>query len=97
MISASEARQRINKEAAINECKRRIEANIMQAIEAGRNRTCLCHTSCYLKEDGTVGGYGDRHVDCEYEIKQWLKSLGYRIEPTGCIGGVWQRTEDICW
>ena len=97
MINANEARKRINKEAALNECMRRTEANIMEAIEKGRNKTCLCHTSCYLKEDGTVGGYGDRYVDCEYEIKSWLKGLGYRIDPTGYIGGVWQRTEDICW
>ena len=56
-------------------------------------------SSCsYLKEDGTIGNYLDgRCVDCEYEIKAWLRDLGYRIEPTGYIGGVWQRTEDICW
>ncbi len=97
MISASEARKMINKEVAIEECKRRTEANIMRAIEAGRNKTCLSNTSCYLKEDGTIGTSKDRYVNCEHEIKDWLRSLGYRIEPTGYIGGVLQRTEDICW
>ena len=97
MINANEARKMINKEVAINECKRITEASIMRAIEAGRNRTCLTSTTCYLKEDGTIGSYGDRRIDCEYEIKSWLKDLGYRIEPTGYISGVWQRTKDICW
>lgn len=97
MINANEARQMINKDVAINECKRRIEANIRSAIERGQNKTCFTNTGCYLKEDGTIGGCGDRYVDCEYEIKIWLKDLGYRIEPTGYIGGVWQRTKDICW
>ena len=98
MINANEARKMINKEVAINECKRRIEESIMRAIEAGRDKTCLIDTSCYLKEDGTIGSYSDgRRIDCEYEIKIWLRELGYRIEPTGYIGGVLQRTKDICW
>jgi len=99
MISATEARQMINKEVAINECKRRTEAAIMRAVENGRDKTCLEETGCYLKEDGTVGtcSRDGRYIDCKHEIKAWLKDLGYRIEPTGYIGGVLQRTEDICW
>ena len=98
MMTANEARQKINKDAAINECKRRTEAAIMRAVENGRDKTCLAETGCYLKEDGTVGTSSDgRYIDCKYELKAWLIDLGYRIEPTGYIGGVLQRTEDICW
>lgn len=97
MITASEARKLMYKEVAIKECKHRTEEKIKGAINRGMSRTCLSTTSCYLKEDGTIGGCGDRYVDCTYEIKEWLKSLGYRIEPTGYSGGVWQKTEDICW
>jgi len=97
MINANEARQMIHKEVAIEECKRRTEEKIKGAISRGMSSTCLTTTYCYLKEDGTIGGCNDRYVDCTYEIKQWLKSLGYRIQPTGYCGGVWQDSEDICW
>ena len=99
MINANEARQKMNKDVALNWCKEQVEKSILRAIENGRNKTCLCDTTCYMNEDGTVGSYStsNRRIDCEYEIKNWLRDLGYRIEPTGYIGGVWQRTEDICW
>ena len=98
MISASEARQLMIKDVAINECKKRTEKSILEAIKNGYNRVCLHYTTCYIKDDGTVSNdYKGKRIDCEYEIKSWLKDLGYRIEPTGYIGGVWQRTEHICW
>ena len=97
MINANEARRQMKKDIAVDICKKRTEKNIRDAIANGRNRTCLSNTYCYLKEDGTAGTVYDRYVDCTHEIKEWLRSLGYRIEPTGYIGGVWQRTEDIVW
>lgn len=97
MLTANEARNLIHKDVAIEECKRRTEERIRETIKRGRNSCCLVDTGCYLKEDGTIGNSGDRYVDCESEIKSWLISLGYRIEPTGYSGGVWQLTEDIHW
>lgn len=97
MIDANEARRLVNKDEAVKICKEKTERDIRHAVEQGYNRTCLSHTHCYLKEDGTEGTIYDRRIDCEYEIKRWLESLGYRIEPTGYVGGVWQRTEDIVW
>ena len=41
MISASEARKLMYKEAAIEECKRRTEEKIKGAINRGMSRTCL--------------------------------------------------------
>lgn len=35
-------------------------------------------------------------VDYEY-FRALYEANGYRIVPTGYIGGVWQLTEDICW
>lgn len=31
------------------------------------------------------------------EVRAIFERAGYKIKPTGYIGGVWQLTEDICW
>lgn len=36
-------------------------------------------------------------VEVEDYIKEMYKKQGYTFKPTGYVGGVWQRTEDICW
>ena len=43
--------------------------------------------------------YAPFAVDYRYEkeVKQLFLAKGYRFEPTGYIGGVWQLTEDIHW
>ena len=57
---------------------------IMRACEAGRRRTTFSiHDTIY--------------DEWEREMKQHYTNLGYWFEPTGYIGGVWQKTEDICW
>lgn len=38
-----------------------------------------------------------RFDDYSDKVKKRFIDAGYRIEPTGYIGGVWQSTEDICW
>ena len=38
-----------------------------------------------------------RFDDYSDEIKKRFINAGYRIKPTGYIGGVWQQTEEICW
>lgn len=30
-------------------------------------------------------------------VKREFELHGYRFRPTGFIGGIWQRTEHICW
>jgi hypothetical protein len=97
MFTADEARTMMHKDAAIQECKKRTEEAIQRAVDASLNSCCLSTTSCYLKEDGTVGNSSDRYVDCTDEIKRWLKSFGYKIKPTGYVGGILQNTEDIYW
>ena len=97
MITAREARKLINKDVAIEECKRRTEESIIKAISKGVNKCCLSNTGCYITEDGKVGGCKDAYVDCKSEIKSWLNEYGYKIEPTGYVGGVYQDSEDIVW
>ena len=38
-----------------------------------------------------------RFDDYSDEIKKRFTNAGYRIKPTGYIGGVWQLSEDIHW
>ena len=41
--------------------------------------------------------YEYRFDDYAEEIKKRFVNAGYVIKPTGYIGGIWQRTEDIMW
>lgn len=38
-----------------------------------------------------------RFDDYSDEIKKRFTNAGYRVKPTGYIGGVWQLSEDIYW
>lgn len=38
-----------------------------------------------------------QYFDFEFELEKLLKKYGFRIQNTGCIGGVWQKTKDVCW
>ena len=62
----------------------RVDKRITMALEDGRNIT-------YFPCDK------DSDADVYAEIRAKYERAGYRIIPTGYIGGVWQLTEDICW
>ena len=47
-------------------------------------------------EDG-ITPYEYRFDDYAEDIKKKFVNAGYIIKPTGYIGGVWQRSEDIMW
>lgn len=71
--------------------------SVMRAIERasseGRRKTCFNPSAYwYETEDGTK-----TFMRFDDEIKAEFKRHGYRFEPTGYIGGVLQRTENICW
>lgn len=72
----------------IDYCIKWIEYHIKEANERGQNRTCLTHVG------KTIDGV---YINVEDDIKRILKAHGFSIKPTGYIGGVWQRTEDVCW
>ena len=55
--------------------------DIKKAQEAGRRDTCF-----------------NPHPYEQYDaVKREFEHHGYTFRPTGYIGGVWQRTEHICW
>lgn len=97
MLTANEARKRMGKEVAINECKRRTEERIMGAVERGLSEVVLADTKCFVRDGKTIGDSSDVLVDCEYEIKEWLRTLGYRIEPMGYAYGTWNDVDLIKW
>lgn len=47
--------------------------------------------------DDGISPYKYLFVDYADDIRQKFLESGYTIKPTGYIGGVWQRTEDIMW
>ena len=61
---------------------------IERANKDGRRSTCFTPT---------MGMANGKYINCEEELKQMFREKGYTFKPTGYIGGVWQRTIDICW
>lgn len=62
----------------------RVDDQIKMALNNGRNRA---YFACDKERD----------ADVYDEVRAKYERAGYRIIPTGYIGGVYQRTEDICW
>ena len=61
-----------------------VDNQIKRAVAQGE------HT-CYFACDKDI------YPDVYNEIRAKYERAGYIIVPTGRIGGVYQRTEDICW
>ena len=55
------------------------------------------HKTCFYCGPVIIGEHRYLFSEFEDDIKKKFLSSGYVIKPTGYIGGVWQRTEDICW
>lgn len=55
--------------------------DIQRTSQAGRRQTCF-------------NPYDHRHYDA---VKREFELKGYYFTPTGYVGGVWQRTENINW
>lgn len=64
---------------------------INSAAQEGYHKTCFYYSSI------TIGERRYLFDEFQDDIKAKFLSAGYTIKPTGYIGGVWQRTEDICW
>lgn len=76
-------------EQAIDSVMKRIE----KASEQGL-RSCGFSPSAYWYTTES----GRKTFMCfDDEVKEAFRKKGYTFKPTGYIGGVWQRTEDICW
>ena len=61
-----------------------VENRIKRAAENGQTSTCAFNCDA------------DKS-DVEFEAKKYFLKRGFSFKPTGYCGGVWQRTEDICW
>lgn len=53
-------------------------------------------------EKASMAGYRSccfdpRPVEQYHAVKAEFEKHGYTFKPTGYVGGVWQRSEDICW
>ena len=95
--SASELREETERNKIYSIGYTQAVDSVMRAIERaskeGRRKTCF-NPSAYWY----VTEYGTRtFMKFDDEVKEAFKKQGYRFEPTGYIGGVWQRTENICW
>ena len=72
-------------------------ASVVRAIKeasAQGRRDCCFNPSAYwyTTEDGVR-----TFIRYDEEVKAEFMKKGYTFRPTGYIGGVWQRTEQICW
>ena len=72
------------KNSRMREVENRVDESIKQALLDGRN---YCHFPCDK----------DRDSDVYDEICAKYKKAGYKIKPTGYIGGVLQTTQRIYW
>lgn len=82
-LKAADARRE-----ALEYCEKWLMYYIEAANEKGLNNVCFSPTG------KTINGI---YIDCEDELKREFSRAGYYFKPTGYVGGVWQRTIDICW
>lgn len=66
--------------------------DIERASKEGRRSTCFNPPAYWYDTE-----YGRTFIRYDKEVKELFIQKGYRFRPTGYIGGVWQRTEHICW
>lgn len=77
---------RESREEKVNAIIERVNADIKRAAEKGMHE---CYFDCG-KDSYSDGPFYK-------EVRECFERCGYRIKPTGFIGGVWQRTEHIEW
>ena len=71
--------------------------SVVRAIEKAKNEgrlDCSFNPSLYRCIDVDGASWCINYYDA---VKQEFQKNGYAFRPTGYIGGVWQRTEHICW
>jgi len=88
--NANEMRNDLS-ETIIAEICENLVAKIKEATQKGRRKTYFNLYSKTASENKLYAG------DYESQIKKLFEQKGYYFTPTGYIGGVWQRTEDINW
>lgn len=100
----------ITREKIIDTFCKNLMSKITRANVEGRRELCFtadvwCNTKTReishiyrqdWREDG-ISPYEYSFDDYAEEIKKRFINAGYTIKPTGYIGGVWQKTENIMW
>lgn len=76
-------------EKAVNSVMRAIE----RASEKGYRNACFNPSVYWYQTETGLATY----IDFYCEVREEFKKHGYTFKPTGYVGGVWQRTEDIYW
>lgn len=77
---------RDSREEKVSRIIERINGDIKRAAKEGRHE---CFFDCSKNSRSQAPFY--------QEARERFERCGYRIKPTGYIGGVWQRTENIEW
>lgn len=73
---------RNSKQKKIDELVEMVNDRIRYAVKYGRHEACFA-----INKDDTY----------YHDVRRMFEEQGYKIKPTGYIGGVWQETEDIYW
>ena len=110
IIKAQDLNNKITRKKVVDVFCEKLMKTIVEANDKGYHR-CTFYVSSLLGNTET-GEFATRITsnilhDPAYrqyifdaysdEIKERFTQAGYRIKPTGYVGGVWQLTEDICW
>lgn len=95
--NASEQREIAAKNEHYQKGYKKAVESVMRSIERaslqGKTKTCFNPSAYWYKTQYGV----DTFIDFYDEVKEEFKKHGYRFEPTGYVGGVLQKTENICW
>lgn len=97
MITAREARKLTEKNEEYIMCfekwKEETKKRIIKATEQGLRKVVFNELVLIIDKEKGI----KKFVNFEREGILYLEELGYRIVPTGMIGGVVQLTKDIVW
>lgn len=88
---ASDIRQQTPTEG-FEQAVQAVVRDIENASKQGRRSTCFNPPAYWFDTE-----FGRSFIRYDEEVKEEFKKKGYTFRPTGYIGGVWQRTEHICW
>ena len=110
IIPANQLVCEASREEIVNAFCENLMLKIQEKANEGKHDCCFRASVYYHKESGKIcsqlpKGYKPNEWDCykysfcdyEDEVREKFRAAGYIVRPTGYIGGVWQRTEDICW
>lgn len=109
IIPANQIKCEVSREEIVNAFCENLMLKIQDKANEGKHDCCFHATAYYHIKSGRVYGsyqkgwtsrdWERKFYFCDYadEVREKFRAAGYKIKPTGFIGGVWQDSEDICW